>query len=494
MKGIVKAFAGVRALNGIDFDLCPGEIHCLVGENGAGKSTLMKILSGAYTPDEGRICVDGVEHSTLTPHLSRNLGIEIVYQENLLVPTMNVVENIFVGHEMATAGVFSDFRGMRKHAETLLTELDLSLDVMRRIEKLSIAEQQYVKILKALVRQPRVLIMDEPTSMFNVRDAGKVLDLVRRIAKRGIGIVYISHSLREVVAVADRITVVRDGAVVRRFDNANHDVPISSITREMVGRSVDAFYTRAPHVVGDVVLSVVGLKRTRDAPSVSFALRKGEVLGFSGMVGSGRTEIIRSLIGADPRHAGRIVLNGREVTLKSPRVSIEAGIAYVTEDRQKLGLMLGASIVENLTVVGLDSRIPGYFMNFHKHVGLIRGIYDELNIRASSPLQVVRYLSGGNQQKVVLGKWLFENAEIFIFDEPTRGIDVGAKAEFYAIMSGLAKAGKSIIMISSDMPELISMSDRVLVVRGGQIVHELSGEDITEQNIIIHALEVNLHE
>jgi ribose transport system ATP-binding protein len=490
MRDIVKSFAGIRALNGIAFDLNPGEIHCLVGENGAGKSTLMKILSGAHSPDSGEIKIGGVSYKTLTPRLSRQLGIEIVYQENLLVPTMNVIENIFVGCEESRAG-FADFRSMRRHAQELLDELGLSLDLMRRNETLSVSEQQYVKILKAFVKQPRVLIMDEPTSMFNVRDAGKVLDMVQRIAKTGISIIYISHSLNEVVKIADRITVLRDGDVVTVFDNSKRDVSIPSITREMVGRSMEMFYSRAPHEIGDVVLTVEGLQREKDGPAVSFRLRRGEILGFSGMVGSGRTEIIRSLIGADPRFAGRIVLHGKEIGLRNPSESIAAGIAYITEDRQRLGLMLGASIVENLTIVGLDRKIPGYFINFRKHVGLIKGIYDELSIKASSPLQVVRYLSGGNQQKVVLGKWLFEDADIFILDEPTRGIDVGAKADFYAIMSDLTKKGKSIIMISSDMLELISMSDRIIVVRNGQIIRELNGDEITEQNIITHALEVN---
>jgi ribose transport system ATP-binding protein len=490
MRGIVKSFAGVRALNGITFDLEPGEIHCLVGENGAGKSTLMKILSGAYTPDSGEVVVAGVAYKTLSPRLSKQLGIEIVYQENLLVPTMNIVENIFVGCEESRWG-FSDSRRMRRHAQQLLDELGLSLDMMRRSETLSVAEQQYIKILKAFVKQPRVLIMDEPTSMFNVRDAGKVLDMVQRIAKKGISIIYISHSLNEVVRIADRITVLRDGAVVAGFDNSGRDVSIPSITREMVGRSMEMFYTRAPHEVGEVVLSVEGLQRGENGPAVSFELRKGEILGFSGMVGSGRTEIIRSLIGADPRHAGKVVLRGEELALRNPRESIAAGIAYITEDRQKLGLMLGASIVENLTIVALERKIRGYFTNFKSHVGLIEGIYRELGIKAASPLQVVRFLSGGNQQKVVLGKWLFQDADIYILDEPTRGIDVGAKADFYAIMSDLTMKGKSIIMISSDMPELISLSDRVIVVRNGQITRELSGDEISEQNIITHALEVN---
>jgi len=493
MTDIVKSFGGVRALNGITIDLLAGEIHCIVGENGAGKSTLMKVLSGAYAPDSGGIDINGHSYKTLNPRLSRQLGIEIVYQENLLVPTMNIVENIFVGCEEANHG-FVNFKSMKRRAQNLLDELGLSLDLMRRIETLSVAEQQYVKILKALARQPRILILDEPTSMFNVRDAEKVLEMVQRIAGKGISIIYISHYLKEVVRIADRITVLRDGSVVICFDNKNRDIPLSSITREMVGRNIDMFYSRASHEIGQTVLYVEGLRITKDSPSVSFELKKGEILGFSGMVGSGRTEMIRAMIGADPRFAGQVTLCGKEVGLKNPSESIACKIAYITEDRQKLGLMMGGSIVENLTMVGLNSKIPGYFVNYKRHVGLVENIYRSLGIKASSPLQQVRYLSGGNQQKVVLGKWLFEDSDIFILDEPTRGIDVGAKNDFYGIMSDLVKKGKSIIMISSDMPELISMSDRVLIVRSGRIVKELNGDSITEQNIISYALEVNKNE
>jgi len=493
MENITKSFNGVRALNGVSIDIFPGEIHCIVGENGAGKSTLMKVLSGAYSPDSGKIEVDACSYRSLNPVLSKQLGIEIVYQENLLVPTMNIVENIFVGCEESRFG-FSKFKSMKSKASDLLDELGLSLDLTRRVEGLSVAEQQYVKILKALVKEPVVLILDEPTSMFNVRDSEKILVTVQQISKKGISVLYISHYLKEVVRIADRITVLRDGAVVTCFDNTNHDVPLSRITQEMVGRSIDMFYVKSPHKIDGTVLRVEDLRVTKDSPSVSFELRRGEILGLAGMIGSGRTEMIRAMIGADRKFSGRIILNNKEVSVDSPRESIRCGIAYVTEDRQKLGLMMGASIVENLTIVGLMNKIHGYFVNYKHHVALIDDVYRALRIKAQSPLQEVRYLSGGNQQKVVLGKWLFEDSDIFILDEPTRGIDVGAKNDFYGIMSNLVEHGKSIIMISSDMPELISMSDRVIVIRAGRIVKELSGEDITEQNVITYALEVNANE
>lgn len=491
MRDIIKEFSGVRALSGITFDLKPGEIHCLVGENGAGKSTLMKVLSGAYRPDGGSIVVDGKAYKALDPNLSQELGINIVYQENDLAPTMNVIENIHIGSEVANRLGFVNFRAMAQKTKREMEELGIRIDPYRTIEHLSVADQQFVKILKAISTNPRILIMDEPTSMFNVEDAGKVLDLARNIAARGISIIYISHFLNEVVQIADRITVIRDGAVVRTYDNAQHDVPLSAITSDMVGRPVDMFYTKEMHEIGDTMFEVRGLRLTKDSPEINFSVRRGEILGLSGMVGSGRTEIVRAISGADPRYAGDIYLNGRKLTIRNPGDGIDAGIAHITEDRQKLGLMLGGSVLENTTIVGLRNKIKGTFVNLRQHPALIEGIIADLKVKTASLKQEVRFLSGGNQQKVVLGKWLFAEQEVYIFDEPTRGIDVNAKVEFYKQMSNLCAQGKCILMISSDMPELISMSDRVLVVRDGAITAELPRERITEEEIIHEALGVS---
>ncbi len=490
MKNIVKEFSGVRALSDITFDLYKGEIHCLVGENGAGKSTLMKVLSGAYRPDGGSITVEGKQYKTLNPNLSQELGISIVYQENDLVQTTNVVENIYVGSEKTKFLGFMDFKAMRSEIAAEMKDLDIQLDLNTTIENLSVAEQQFVKILKAISAHPKILIMDEPTSMFNVEDAGRVLTLCKRIAARGISIIYISHYLNEVQEIADRITVIRDGAVVNTYDNEKRDVPLSDITRDMVGRPVDMFYSKEKHDIGDVMFEVRGLKLNKNSPEVSFSVRKGEILGFAGMVGSGRTEIIRAISGADKRYAGEVYLNGNMLTIKNPANGIDAGIAHITEDRQKLGLSLKASVLENMLVVGLRRKIKGGFINLKGMPPLVEGLVGKLKIKTPSVMQEVIYLSGGNQQKVVLGKWLFADQEVYIFDEPTRGIDVNAKAEFYGQMSELTKAGKCIIMISSDMPELISMSDRVLVVRDGEIKDELTGDKITEQEIIKRALGV----
>ena len=493
MRGIVKEFPGVRALSNLTFDVYKGECHCLVGENGAGKSTLMKILSGAYKPTAGVICYGGHEYKSLNPALARTLGIEIVYQENDLVPTMNAVENIFVGKEITKFGGIVDFKAMLARVREEMEHYKIDIDPLQTIEKMSVSDQQFVKILKALMNESRILIMDEPTSMFNVEDAGKVLELVRNITGNGISVIYISHFLKEVVQIADRITVIRDGSVIRTYDNSGHDVALADITKDMVGRPVDVFYQKDRCEIGDVMFEVKNLKLTKDAPAVNFSVRRGEIIGLSGMVGSGRTEIVRAISGADPRYSGDMYLNGKKLVIRNPRDGIEAGIAHITEDRQRLGLSLNASVLENALIVGLQQNgqiKPGVFYNCRDYSPQVQDIVEKLKIKTPSLQQLAVNLSGGNQQKVVLGKWLFAQQSVYIFDEPTRGIDVNAKAEFYKQMTALTHAGNCIIMVSSDMPEMISMSDRVLVVRHGRIKCELSGEDINEQTIIKEALGV----
>ena len=493
MRGIVKEFPGVRALSNLSFDVYKGECHCLVGENGAGKSTLMKILSGAYKPTEGTIVFDGHEYKSLNPALSKSLGIEIVYQENDLVPTTNAIENIFVGKEITKFGGIIDFDAMYQRVRDLMDHYKIDIDPLQTIEKMSVSDQQFVKILKALMNESKILIMDEPTSMFNVEDAGKVLELVRNITSHGISVIYISHFLKEVVQIADRITVIRDGSVINTYDNSNRDMSLDVITKDMVGRPVDMFYQKEESEIGDVMFEVRDLKLTRDSPSVSFSVRKGEIVGLSGMVGSGRTEIVRAISGADPRYSGDMYLNGKKLTIRNPRDGIEAGIAHITEDRQRLGLNLNASVLENALIVGLQQRNqikPGVFYNYNDYSEDVQDIVHRLKVKTPTLQQQVINLSGGNQQKVVLGKWLFAKQSVYIFDEPTRGIDVNAKAEFYKQMTLLTQAGNCIIMVSSDMPELISMSDRVLVVRNGHIKCELTGENINEQTIIREALGV----
>jgi len=488
MVHISKSFPGVQALSDITFNLYKGEIHCLVGENGAGKSTLMKVLSGAHSPDGGDIIIDGKSYAALNPKLSLALGVSIIYQENDLIPTMSVAENMFVGLEKTTRFGFLDRASTEECARQEIDKLGISLDVRRKVEDLSVAEQQFVKILKALVLKPRILLMDEPTSMFNVKDVGTVLSLTQQIAKQGISIIYISHFLKEVVQIADRLTVIRDGLVVNTYENKDRDIELDLITTDMVGRPVDMFYQKEQHEIGDVVLRVEDLQLTKDSPKISFEVRSGEILGFAGMVGSGRTEIMRALTGADQYYAGSIEYKRKKLHFKTPQHSIQEGFAHITEDRQELGLMLGKSILENMTIVGLGERIKGFFLNVKHHVPLVTPLVETLGIKTPNVFEDVENLSGGNQQKVVLGKWLFAESNLYVFDEPTRGIDVNSKVEFYRLMSMLTKEGKSIIMVSSDMPELISMSDRVLVVRKGAITGEIPREEINEERIIKSAL------
>jgi len=493
MIDIVKTFPGVMALNKMSVDLYPGEIHCLVGENGAGKSTLMKVLSGAYRPDSGQIFIYGNEYKHMTARLSGELGISIIYQENLLVPWMNIIENIFVGQEITKNG-FVDFDAEAEKAKAFCDSIDIKLNLYKTVDKLSIAEQQFVKILKALSIQPKILIMDEPTSMFNVEDAGRVLDMVRRIAKSGVSVMYISHFLKEVKEIADRITVIRDGVHIRTYDNSGKDVDLDRVVSDMVGREATMFYEKEYHEIGEKQFEVIDLKVSPHSEPVSFYIKRGEILGMAGMVGSGRTEIANAIVGASRKYGGRIVYNGNEMKIESPVDSIRYRIAYITEDRQKRGLMLNAPIAENLAVVGLQTKIKGAFINVRKIVPMLRGVIEALKIKMVSPMQEAKNLSGGNQQKVVLGKWLFTDCDVFIFDEPTRGIDVNAKSEFYKIITRLASEGKSILMISSDMPEIISMSDRIAVVRKGAITAILEKEEISENSIIRHALEVKKDE
>lgn len=494
MNEIKKEFSGVYALSGITFDLYRGEIHCLVGENGAGKSTLMKVLSGAYRPTSGSIEVEGKSYETLTPNLSKELGINIVYQENDLVASMNVVENIYVGNEKANRFGFVKFKEMLEETQRQIEELGIQMNPLTKIENLSVSDQQFVKILKALSVEPKVLIMDEPTSMFNVEDAAKVLKLTKTISEKGISIIYISHFLNEIQQIADRVTVIRDGAVVNTYQNKTRDIPIATITTDMVGRPVDTFYQKEKQPIGEVLLEVKDLQLKKDSPKISFQVREGEIVGFAGMVGAGRTEIVRALTGADSKYGGEIRIHGRKVEIRNPRDGIREGFAHITEDRQQLGLMLHNSVLENVTIIGLRDKIKGFFIQIKKFPPYVEKLINDLRVKTPSLWTEAVYLSGGNQQKVVLAKWLFIEQEIYIFDEPTRGIDINAKAEFYKQMSRLTKQGKCIIMVSSDMPELISMSDRVLVIRDGGIDGELAGEDITEQNIIKQALGVKKYE
>lgn len=493
-RHITKSFPGVQALKGVFFDLYPGEVHGLVGENGAGKSTLIKILSGFLRPDGGEIVVRGQKFRFLTPHLAQALGIQAIYQENILVPQISVAENIFAGREITSRLGVVNHRETIARARRIIDSLGVRLPVEERVENLSVAEQQLVKIARAIAFEPRVLILDEPTAMFNVNETRMVLNLVQNLARRGIGIIYISHRLEEVLEVASRITVLRDGNLVACHRCGEEPVDLATLTREMAGRSVNVFQREKNASRGEVVLEVKDLRYAPSAPPVSFALHRGEILGIAGLVGSGRTEIFKALFGFTRRYGGEIWIRGRKVVIHSPQDAIRHGLGYITEDRQRTGLALGLSVAKNVTIPSLDDYFGGLLISLRRERKLVEEYVQRLEIKTPSLEQEVRFLSGGNQQKVILARWLLKNAEVIIFDEPTIGIDVNAKSEIHRLIDELAREGKSIVLISSENPELLALCDRILVVRHGAIVQELVGSEMNEENIISAAFGVTAGE
>ncbi|MBN1834981.1 MAG: sugar ABC transporter ATP-binding protein [Spirochaetales bacterium] len=490
ITNLSKSFPGVQALQGVDYDLHAGEIHCLVGENGAGKSTFIKILSGAISPDSGTIRIFGQEHVTLTPHLAIELGIQTVYQESILVGTLSVAENIYLGHERVGRLRQFDKRATIRDASALLDSLNITIDPRAVVETLSTAERQIVGIVKALSKDARILILDEPTASLSGRETQMLLELLREIVRKEVGIIYISHHLEEVFEIGDRITVLKDG---RKVSTHGGLIDQGELIREMVGRSADLFYTREevqPAGPERHVLEIRDYSRGRVVRNVSFRVESGEIFGIGGMVGSGRTELVRMLFGLDRRDSGRLVYDGRDITPETPLQAIRRGICLITEDRQKTGLILVRSVKENIASAKLNAT-PGVLLDLKAEEREIRALVRQLRVMTPSIEQEVRNLSGGNQQKVVLAKWLLTNADVFLFDEPTRGIDIGAKEEIYRLMTDLARQNKIIIMVSSDMPELTAMSDRIGVMRDGGLTAVLSKGEISEESVLSHSIGVH---
>ncbi|HEY1478343.1 MAG TPA: sugar ABC transporter ATP-binding protein [Chthoniobacterales bacterium] len=483
LRNISKTFPGVRALQNISFDLKEGEVHCLCGENGAGKSTLIKILSGAYQPDEGgQILFEGCS-VFLSPHFAMKLGIQTIYQEHVVFETLSIVENIFTGSEVVHRGILQK-KEMRRQTAEVLKYLKSNLSPDTKLGELSSGEQKTVEIAKGLVFKRRVIILDEPTASFSSVEIDNLLDIIQTIKKTGLGIIYISHHLEEVFKIADRVTVLRDGRKVSAY--AINGLTKDTLIKDMVGRDPSTFYRRERVPIGEVVFEARSVSGN-GAKNISFVLRKGEILGIAGMAGSGRSELMNVLFGSARLDSGEIRIRGKAMKHGTPESAIRNKMCFITEDRQNTGLFLPQTIAQNVMIANL--------VNTHEFV--VKQIDDwrtgekfinQLNIKAKEPRTRVVNLSGGNQQKVVLGKWFNTNGEIFIFDEPTIGIDVGSKQEIYKVMVDLLKHGKAIIMVSSDMPEIISMSDRVLVMKNGQIAAELSTEQITEENILIHSI------
>jgi ABC-type sugar transport system ATPase subunit len=485
MKGIGKTFPGVKALEGVSLSVREGQVHALLGENGAGKSTLIKILSGAYTRDEGEIVFDGVVADIKTPADAEDLGISTIYQEFNLTPNMTIAENIFLGHLPTKAGRI-DWATVKRRSRELLDSLDVHLPVDTLTGGLSVAQQQMVEIAKALNRNTKILIMDEPSAVLGEKDIDNLFAVVRRLQATGIGIIYISHRLKEIFQLADEVTVLKDGRYIDTRQVA--DVTMDDLVRLMIGRDLEDVYPRRKAEPGEVVLDVSHLAQAHLTKDVSFQLHAGEIIGFAGITGSGRTEAARVIFGADRATSGQMTLHGKPYRPRSPRDAINHGIALVTEDRKRQGLLLKLQVYFNTTVSGLDRLTSFGVLRLKDEMTLVRKWIQDLRIKTPSPEFMVVNMSGGNQQKVVLARWLSLGIKVFILDEPTRGIDVGSKAEIYQIMTDLANEGAAIIMISSELPEVLGMSDRVMVMRDGKIVKELARADASEEVVMQYAV------
>ncbi|HWS89517.1 MAG TPA: sugar ABC transporter ATP-binding protein [Pyrinomonadaceae bacterium] len=484
MREIRKTFPGVVALDGVDFCLRRGEVHILLGENGAGKSTLMKILSGAYQKMAGRITLDGKEVEIKNPAHAQALGISTIYQEFNLVPHLSVGENIFLGREPVRLGLI-DRRAVNRRAAEVLGGLGLNLDPRRPVKGLRVAEQQMVEVAKALSLDARVLIMDEPTAALTEHEIKELFAAIRGLKAKGVSVVYISHRMEELFEIGDRVTVLRDGRSVGTF--GVRETSKFELIRLMVNRNLTELFPKEHAGRGEEVLKVEGLT-TRDLKDVSFTLHKGEVLGVAGLLGAGRTELARAIFGLDKLEGGTVRIKGRERRIGSPRAAINLGLGFLTEDRKAQGLVLPLSVKDNLCLPSVDKFTSFGLVDSKRERRAAERYVKELRIRTPGLDQKVVYLSGGNQQKVVLSKWLCSEAEVFIFDEPTRGVDVGAKAEIYQLMNRLAASGVAIIMISSELPEILGMSDRILVMRGGRVACEFEAAEATQEKILECAL------
>ena len=485
VTGLSKTYPGVTALDGIGFDLREGEVHAIVGENGAGKSTLIKILAGAVEPTGGTITVDGVDHDRLTPALARQLGVAVIYQEFTLVPTLSAADNVYLG-EYITRGPFLDKKAMESHSEKLFSRLGVRIDPRALVEDLTTGYQQIVEIAKAISKDARLLIMDEPSAPLTASEVEAMYQVVDALKREGITIVYISHRLDEIFRLSDRVTVLRDGKHVATQDTAS--TTKSELIRLMVGRELSEGYPARDFPIGEVSLAVENLSGN-GVGNISFEAHTGEILGFAGLIGAGRTELMEVLFGSKPARSGAVRLYGRSVLSKNPIQAIKNGIALVPEDRKRHGLVLDFSIRDNISLPLLRGMSRFGLTSTARETDLASEYMKSLSIKAPGALERVGNLSGGNQQKVVLAKWLATHPEVFIFDEPTRGIDVGARLEIYLIMNRLAAEGKTILMISSDMEELIGMSDRVIVLREGEQRGTLHGDNITQEAILALAAE-----
>jgi rhamnose transport system ATP-binding protein len=485
MRGISKRFGEIQALDDVSLELRAGEIHALLGENGAGKSTLIKIMTGVVQPDLGEIHIDGELVQIHSAFDAQTYAVAAIYQEPMVFPDLSVAENIFIGHR--DRGRIVSRGAMRREAEEVLARLDVHMDVMQPARGLTLAQQQTVEIVKALSLDVRVLIMDEPTASLSAHEVAQLFGIVNRLRDEGVAVLFISHRLEEVFEVADRVTVMRDGQWIST--TLREDLTPNEAIKQMVGREVVEFFTRSESSPGEVVLEVKGLGREGAFKGIDFELREGEVLGFAGLVGARRTDVGLALFGIAPADEGEIVLDGQAVTIKSPQQALSLGIAYATEDRRGLGLIFPQSIASNITLPSMPVYLNRLGLVMRRAERAIADTFrDRLSIRAPSVNTPASALSGGNQQKVVLSKWLATKPRILILDEPTRGIDVGAKVEVHHLIDELVHQGIAIILISSDLPELLPMSDRILVMREGRQMATMDAKGATQEEVLTHAM------
>jgi inositol transport system ATP-binding protein len=482
MTGISKAFPGVQALDDVHLDVEAGTVHALMGENGAGKSTLMKVLAGIYRADAGTIELAGKDVHIPDSATALNLGIAMIHQELSPVPAMMVAENIYLGREPVNRFKLVDKKQMIADAQAVFAKWQIDIDPRRVMNRLSVAQTQMVEIAKAISTDARLIIMDEPTSAITEREVEHLHRMIRSLRESGVAIIYITHKMDEVFKIADKVTVFRDGKHVATL-------PASELDRKklitlMVGRELTQMFPKEHAEIGEVVMSVRGLTRHGVISDISFDLRRGEILGLAGLMGAGRTEVLEAVFGVSRVDAGEIVIMGKKVQIKAPSAAIEAGMGLLTEDRKLTGIMGVLSVRDNMTIANLPHFSPGGILRKRQMEKACQNQRQALAIKTPSLSQLVRNLSGGNQQKVLVSRWLMTLPDILMIDEPTRGIDVGAKAEIHRLMSGLAKEGKAILMVSSEMPEILGMSDRILVMAGGRITAELSREEATQEKIL----------
>ena len=486
LENITKKFPGVVALDDVSLDFYQGEIHGLIGENGAGKSTFIKVLTGVHSPEEGSIKIKGNPVKIENTKHAINLEIGCIYQELNNIPQLSVTDNIFLGCQLKKKSGLLDYEKMNEKSAVLLKELGQDVDPTQAVEKLGMGHQQMVEIAKTISKDVKLLIMDEPTSSLSEKEVQELMKAVRKLKADGVGVVFVSHKLEEIFDLCDKVTVFRDGQHVITGDVK--DFTNESLVQNMVGREITQQFPKKIFDKGEEVLRVENLTRYGVYQNINFSLRKGEILGFSGLVGAGRTELFRGIFGADPIDEGKIFLNGKETVIDSPQTAVKNRLALLTEDRKTQGLVLNASVLSNLVITCLKNFKKGLFLDFNKIGKTVNANIDSMRIKTPTPETLVGQLSGGNQQKVVIGKWLNSDAEIYVFDEPTRGIDVGAKVEVYNLMNDILEQGKAVVMISSELPEVLGMSDRVIVMRGGNITAEIDrNSDQFNQEDIMHA-------